>query len=64
MYVAAIFYAVYSTLCIFVPTWAPSVHLQVQSTGCHTLSVLRRRHFAVLTGYAKCAPNISLERVL
>ena len=33
--VAAIFYAVYSTLCICVPTWTPGVHLWVQSSECY-----------------------------
>ena len=37
--VAAIFYAVYYTLCICVPTWTPSVHLRVQSLACHILLV-------------------------
>ena len=35
--VAAIFYAVFSSLCICGPTWTPSVHLRVQSLECQVL---------------------------
>ena len=35
--VAAIIYALYSTLSICIPTQTPCVHLQVQSSECHVL---------------------------
>ena len=37
--VVAIFHAAYSSLFIWIPTWTPSVHPQLQSLECHVLLV-------------------------